>query len=172
MAGPSQAKYSLTPSDQVWPVDLDGLSTASLLKHTHCVAKLSKPAMATLSAHCPVLPSFDISHLETSRLASTLPHEFPSFTGPEYNSEDDSGKQPCSFDALISTYYKKVANHIWPVQTTFPEEYCIVQRIPSDPLLSLPILPTHPPDFIPSEIFTQEHRDKMNINASSFLWLD
>ena len=55
---------------------------------------------------------------------------------------------------------------------TFLEEYHIVWRIPSDPLLSLPILPTHPPDFIPSERFTQEHRDKMNINVSSFLWPD
>src|SRR5882724_7021687 len=167
-AGPSQAKYSLTPSDQVWSVDMDG----SLLKHTHYIAKLSKLAMATLSTHHPALPSLDISHLETSRLASTLPHEFPSFTGVEDNSEDDSGKESCSFDALISTCYKKVANGIQPVWMTLPEEYCIVQRIPSDPLLSLPILPTHPPNFILSKKFTQECREKMNIMTSGFLWPD
>jgi len=57
-------------------------------------------------------------------------------------------------------------------QMTLPEEYCIVQRIPSYPLLSLPILPTHPPDFIPSKKFTQEHREKMNINALvSYGWM-
>src|SRR5882724_12340076 len=55
---------------------------------------------------------------------------------------------------------------------TLPEEYCIVQRIPSDPLLSLPILPTHPPNFILSKKFTQECMEKMNINVSGFLWLD
>src|SRR5882724_10337040 len=44
--------------------------------------------------------------------------------------------------------------------------------IPSDPLLSLPILTTHPPDFILSEKFTQKCREKMNINMSGFLWLD
>src|SRR5882724_5829040 len=95
-----------------------------------------------------------------------------SLTGPEYDSEDKPGKESCSFDALRSTHYKKVANCIWPVWTTLPEEYCIFQRIPSDHLLSLPILPTHPPNFIPSEKFTQEHWEKMNINTSSFLWLD
>jgi len=67
---------------------------------------------------------------------------------------------------------KKVVNRICPVWKTLLEEYHIVQRIPSDPLLSLPILPTHPPNFILSEKFTQEHMEKMNINASGFLWLD
>ena len=55
---------------------------------------------------------------------------------------------------------------------TLPEEYHIVQRIPSNPLLSLPILPTHPPDFIPSEKFTQECMEKMNIILLGFLWPD
>src|SRR6266481_9984040 len=64
---------------------------------------------------------------------------------------------------------KKVAHHIHPVCTTLPDEYRIVHRIPSDPLLSLPVLPTHPPDFVPSEKFTEERREKMNINASGFL---
>ena len=36
--------------------------------------------------------------------------------------------------------------------------------------LSLPVLPTHPPDFIPSEKFAEERREKMNINATGFLW--
>src|SRR6266481_2518151 len=28
----------------------------------------------------------------------------------------------------------------------------------------------HPPDFVASEKFTEEHRERMNINASGFLW--
>src|SRR5882724_7947281 len=39
-------------------------------------------------------------------------------------------------------------------------------------MLSLPILPTYPPDLILSEKFTQERMEKMNINQSGFLWLD
>ena len=65
--------------------------------------------------------------------------------------------------------YKKVTNHIWPVRTTLPDEYCIICRVPSDPLLSLPILPIHPPDFIPLAKFTSDRREKMAINASGFL---
>ena len=61
-------------------------------------------------------------------------------------------------------------NHTWPVRTTLPEEYCIIQKIPLDPLLSLPVLPTCPPDFLPSDKFTEDQREKMNINASGFLW--
>jgi len=170
LAGPSQAKYSLTPSHQVWPVHLDSLSTASLLTHACCLAKLSKPAITTFTAHHPALPSPDIFHPESSKPASTLLHELPSLTGPEYDLEDESRDESCNFDTLISTHYKKVATHIWPVWMTLPEEYCIVRRIPSDPLLSLPILPTHLPNFILSEKFTQEHREKMNSNVSGFLW--
>jgi len=55
---------------------------------------------------------------------------------------------------------------------TLPEEHCILHHIPSDPLISLPVLPKHPPDFIPSEKFTKERREKMNINPLGFLWLE
>jgi len=96
----------------------------------------------------------------------------PSLTGPEYDLEDEFKEKYCTFDALISAHYKKVANHIQPVWMTLPVEYHIVQRIPYDPLLSLPTLPTHLPNFIPSEKFTQENREKMNINMSGLLWLE
>jgi len=44
--------------------------------------------------------------------------------------------------------------------------------IPSDPLLSLQLLLKHPPDFTPSEKFTKEQMEKININPSGFLWLE
>src|SRR5882724_11658259 len=55
---------------------------------------------------------------------------------------------------------------------TLPEQHCILHCIPSDPLISLPVFPKHPPDFIPSENFTEERRDKMKINLLGFLWLE
>src|SRR5882724_9834769 len=76
------------------------------------------------------------------------------------------------FDALAAARYKKAANHVHPVRTTLPEEYRILHHTPSDPLLSLPPLPRHPPDFVPSEKFTKERMEKMNINPSGFLWLE
>jgi len=76
-AGPSQAKYSLNPPGQLQPVHLGTHSTASLLKHAHCIAKLSKLAVATLSTYHPAVPSLDIFHPEVSKLANTLPNEIP-----------------------------------------------------------------------------------------------
>jgi len=172
MAGPVQAKYSPTPSHQVLPVHLDSLSMASLFKHTCCMAKLFQPAMATLSAHHPALPSLDIFHLEASRLAQ---HPSSWISQPHRTwiwFRDKSGEESCSMMALMSTHYKKVVNHIWPVQMTLPEEYCLIQMIPSDRSLSLPILPTQPPDFIPSKNSHKSIGRKWNINMSGFLWLD
>jgi len=51
-----------------------------------------------------------------------------------------------------------------------PEEFRNIRRIPVDPLLSLPLLPTHPPDFMPGERLTQECLDALKLNANNFLW--
>ena len=82
--------------------------------------------MVTLSTYHSAIPSLDIFHLEASKPADTLPHEMPGFTAPEYDSEDDSENELCSFDALVSTRYKKVVNHIQPVWTDLARRilYC------------------------------------------------
>ncbi|KAF8889393.1 hypothetical protein BD779DRAFT_1469895 [Infundibulicybe gibba] len=46
-------------------------------------------------------------------------------------------------------YDTKVANKVRPVATTMPEDARIHRRFPEDPLLSLPELSPHPPDFTP-----------------------
>jgi hypothetical protein len=72
--------------------------------------------------------------------------------------------------AVYTGKYRKVENRIRPVKTTLPEDFRIVRRIPSDPLLGMPKLPFVPPDFVPTAKFTQERRDNMNINKSGFMW--
>jgi hypothetical protein len=47
--------------------------------------------------------------------------------------------------------YKKVAQKIRPVPAMLPEGFQNIRQIPEDPLLSLSLLPTHPPDFSPGE---------------------
>jgi len=76
------------------------------------------------------------------------------------------------FSALAAARYKKVANCVHPVWTTLPEEYQILCHILSNPLLSPPLIQKHPPDLVPSEKFTKEWMEKMNINPSGFLWLE
>lgn len=71
----------------------------------------------------------------------------------------------------VSIYaYKKVANHIKPITTTLPENFQIVHWIPCDPLESIPVLSTHPPDLIPRVHYTLEWMKSMNINPDGFLW--
>ena len=71
---------------------------------------------------------------------------------------------------IESLAYKKVANKTRPIATTLPEEFRIVRRIPSDPLVNLPILPTHPPEFEPGERYTRERMEAMPVNKDGFLW--
>jgi hypothetical protein len=66
--------------------------------------------------------------------------------------------------------YKKVANRIKPVATTLLEKFRIVRRIPCKPLESLPILPTHPPEFSPGLRYTFNRMQAMNVNQDGFLW--
>ena len=66
--------------------------------------------------------------------------------------------------------YKKVVKKVHPVAASLPEDFCIVCRQPEDPLLSLPLLPTHPPYFVPGLCLMQEHLEAMNINKYGFLW--
>jgi len=93
---------------------------------------------------------------------------------PKLNTLAELSKSPNhkgqAFDTLTSSQYKKAANSVHPIQLTLPEEHHILHHIPSNPLISLPVLPKHLPDFIPSEKFTEERREKMKINLSGFLW--
>ena len=71
---------------------------------------------------------------------------------------------------IKSLAYKKVANKMRPIVTTLPEEFWIVQRIPSDPLANLPILLTHPPEFKPGEHYMKKQKEAMLVNKHGFLW--
>jgi len=69
----------------------------------------------------------------------------------------------------FSLAYKKVANKVQPVAATLPEDFRNIRCIPEDPLLTLLVLPTHPPDFTPGERLTQERLDVLSLNANGFL---
>jgi hypothetical protein len=52
---------------------------------------------------------------------------------------------------------------------TLPGEYCTICHIPKDPLLSLLLLPTHPPEFTPGKCLTQECLNNLKLNPNNFL---
>jgi hypothetical protein len=45
--------------------------------------------------------------------------------------------------------YRKAEDRIQPIATQLLEEFRIVCNIIGDPLENMPVLPTHPPDFVP-----------------------
>jgi hypothetical protein len=65
--------------------------------------------------------------------------------------------------------YRKAEDRIQPITMQLPEEFCI-HNITGDPLESMPVLPTHPPDFIPSLWYSQDRYDKLQLNPDRFLW--
>ena len=66
--------------------------------------------------------------------------------------------------------YKKVARKVRPVPASLPEDFCVVYHIPSDPLLSMPALSPHPPEFVPGLRLTEERLEALNLNKHDFLW--
>ncbi|KAJ2912837.1 hypothetical protein MD484_g7576, partial [Candolleomyces efflorescens] len=77
-----------------------------------------------------------------------------------------------SFVDFESFKCKKVANRVKPVSAPLPPEFRIERRIPEDPLIDIPSLPTHPPEFTPGHRYTQERKEKLNVNPDGFLTPD
>lgn len=73
-------------------------------------------------------------------------------------------------EVKVGAAYKRVDRRIKPVPGVFPEDARVLRRFPEDPLASLPVLPTRPPSFVPSERLTLERIKEMRINDEGFLW--
>src|SRR5882724_5551367 len=115
-------------------------SLANQMAHLHSLSSTELLAQARCLSGLPLiksnLPNPSPESNDAKGLVHPPPHPEPSVT---------------PFSALALARYKKAANCVHPVRTTLPEEYRILCHIPSSPLLSLPLLPKHPPDFVPSE---------------------
>src|ERR1700722_1279393 len=68
------------------------------------------------------------------------------------------------------TAYKPVARKVKPVPGVFPEDARVRRTMPEDPLLTLPQLPTHPPEFVPTSKLSRERLSALEINSTGFLW--
>ena len=62
--------------------------------------------------------------------------------------------------------YKKVEDRIRPVPAIMPEDVKVKRTLPEDPLKNLPVLPSHAPDFIPTQKITQERMDKLGVDEN------
>ena len=76
-----------------------------------------------------------------------------------------------TLDPIHHTFaYKKVANRVKPVATTMPQHARIIRRFPEDPLLTLPPLSPHPPNFTSGQRLTMERIVELGVLDNSFLW--
>jgi len=53
---------------------------------------------------------------------------------------------------------------------TLPEDFQIIQHIPTDPLKTLPEISFNLPNFFPEECYTLKRKSAMNVNQEQFLW--
>ena len=83
-----------------------------------------------------------------------------------------SEEEPIEAQEILESYtmYKRVDKKVKPVPGVFPEESRVQRKVPKDPMLTLPKLPTHPPEFEPSERLTKERMEELNVNKDGFLW--
>ena len=75
---------------------------------------------------------------------------------PEQSSDDIPTK--------ASLKYKKVADKVRPLCQQIPEHQKSRRRFPEDPLQNLPILPFHPPEFVPTAKITAERMEMLGID--------
>lgn len=78
--------------------------------------------------------------------------------------------EPAFVPTTLAFIYKKAVKKVHPVAASLPEDFCIIQHCPEDPLLTLSLLPTHPPPFTDGVCLTQAQLDDLNLNCYNFLW--
>ena len=97
-------------------------------------------------------------------LACTVQVQPPRADAIYVHHSDANPLTPSDPPISVLAAYKKVARKVKPVPASLPEDFRTIRRIPSDPLLSLPPLSVHPPNFTPGPRLTQERLDDLQLN--------
>jgi hypothetical protein len=69
----------------------------------------------------------------------------------------------------VNTAYKTEDRKVVPVKTEYPKDCQTKCSIPEDPLLTLPVLTPHPPEFFPSSKITMDRFKEIELNADGYL---
>lgn len=86
-------------------------------------------------------------------------------TPMEVKTASTETREPPKFEGDVHVHrYKKVADRVRPIPTSMPEDIKVKRSLPADPLENLPRLPTHPPDFTPTQRMSCERMDKLGID--------
>ena len=101
---------------------------------------------------------------EINRLPTYYPREPEQHENSGENSDSNKNETNETKRIINSLACKEVADRTRPIAITVPEESGIMQRIPSDPLVDLPVPPTSTPDVEPGEQYTKERKEAMPVN--------
>jgi hypothetical protein len=115
-------------------------------------------------------PEFEDNNFEVKHISEIEIEEGDVIYKMTYSENDDEpGMEQVSI-AEAFTAYKTVDKKVVPISGIFPQETTVTRKIPEDPLLSLPDLPIHPPEFSPTAKITAERLQILRINEEGFLW--
>ena len=74
-------------------------------------------------------------------------------------------------ESCFAKKYKPVALKVKLILGTLLERFRITREIVGDPLLGMPELPEHPPEFEPRRRYTLERKEKLDMaHKEGFLW--
>ena len=96
--------------------------------------------------------------------------ETPELISQTDDSEEESDLSSSPQMPKATFKYKKVSQKVRPVAMQIPEHQQPRRQFPEDPLLNLPKLPHHPPNFIPTTKFTVERMEQLGIEKHEELW--
>lgn len=174
--------------DSVFTDSVPSSSYPSSISHVITLPQFSIPkVLASADTDTGPRPSHQ------TELSATIPNPSQYSPDPDSNiplymfqvSRSEDGEPPlCLYvsdpDGLINTKsettetsvfaYKPVAKRTRPIAGIPPEEFRIIRRFPSDPLDTLPVLPTTAPPFSPGVRYTEERRTALNVNPVGFMW--
>jgi hypothetical protein len=125
---------------------------------------LSSPSQIPTSSLQSISPYLSVTH-HTSRPFNPSFVTHTSITPPLSNFAVTKVDSKSSSEDPPLQCVKKKPRKYKPADTvpaTLPEEYCIHCNIIRDPLESMPKFSPHPPNFVPTSRYTQEHMEPMD----------
>jgi hypothetical protein len=134
------------------------VSICNLCNHSHHIYVPSRPQKSHMASSIWVISY--TSYTTSPSITPYLAYQPTLTTTPP---------SPPAQPHVTNLAYKKVAKKVCPVPASLPKEFCNMQCIPKDPLLSLPSLPIFSPDFSPGSRLSKEQLDDLQLNWYNFL---
>ncbi len=171
--GEYYAEYSAdaaTSASASWDSNICNDLPASTLLFENVISNQSDISASTLQACASAHQKQVKTQSERQKQVQVLDRHFEHKATDELSDSEDEIVYAVGQGGPTKKKYKPVAKKVRPIGTTMPNEFRIVRRIPSDPLIGMRDMPTRPPEWEPSPYITRERLDGFKIGEGDFLW--